>query len=141
MVVPGNFSRWGEWSPIGNLSATKTSSQDLLTNKDEAACESGEQADLLFHGVFVSLTWWTSTFIGCFRPVGLVFAHDGNRLYVSSDASGEVFLLQRDPELPSNSTGTTTRSGTGTATSGTSTPTRGSRPAVLNQRCRLKKKV
>ncbi|KAJ2924136.1 hypothetical protein H1R20_g12958, partial [Candolleomyces eurysporus] len=41
VVVPGNFSRWGEWSPSVNLSATKTSYEDLLTNRNEAECQSG----------------------------------------------------------------------------------------------------
>lgn len=31
----------------------------------------------------------------CFRPTGLAFSKDGNRLYVASDATGEVLMLQR----------------------------------------------
>ncbi|KAJ2925324.1 hypothetical protein H1R20_g11771, partial [Candolleomyces eurysporus] len=68
IVVAGEYSG-GKWVPSGGIT---TGSSDLLTNQNEANCGTG-----------------------CFRPVGLAFDEDGEKLYVSSDTSGEVFLLKR----------------------------------------------
>ncbi|CAA7262731.1 unnamed protein product [Cyclocybe aegerita] len=85
VVVPGQYSSTGEWSPSVGLAETKTISNDLLRNVDETQCQRG-----------------------CFRPVGLVWHPSGESLYVTSDTSGEVFLLKRGsgvsrnrPHLPS----------------------------------------
>ncbi|EAU83775.2 hypothetical protein CC1G_07510 [Coprinopsis cinerea okayama7 len=34
---------------------------------------------------------------GCFRPLGLVWSQDGDKLYVTSDNTGEIFLLKKKP--------------------------------------------
>lgn len=68
IVVPGEYSG-GRWVPA---SGVQTPSTDLLANQNEANCGTG-----------------------CFRPVGLAFGEDGEHLYVSSDTSGEVFLVKR----------------------------------------------
>ncbi|TFK28302.1 cellobiose dehydrogenase [Coprinopsis marcescibilis] len=71
VAVPGQLSSSGEWSPSASLADTKTSARDVLANLNENECGKG-----------------------CFRPVGLVFGNSGNHLYVSSDTSGEIFLLR-----------------------------------------------
>ncbi|KAH6903287.1 cellobiose dehydrogenase [Coprinopsis sp. MPI-PUGE-AT-0042] len=71
VAVPGKFSSSGEWSPRDSLENTKNSIVDILANREEGQCQKG-----------------------CFRPVGLVFDESGERLYVSSDTSGEVFLVK-----------------------------------------------
>ncbi|KAH6903269.1 hypothetical protein BKA70DRAFT_1404253 [Coprinopsis sp. MPI-PUGE-AT-0042] len=71
VVIPGQYSGSGSWSPSTSLSGTKTSFTDLLSNRDENQCQGG-----------------------CFRPVALVFSPNGDNLYVTSDTSGEVFLLK-----------------------------------------------
>lgn len=71
VAVPGKFSSSGEWSPRDSLDKTKDSITDILANRAESECGRG-----------------------CFRPVGLVFDQSGERLYVSSDTSGEVFLVR-----------------------------------------------
>ncbi|KAF8899269.1 hypothetical protein BD779DRAFT_1690909 [Infundibulicybe gibba] len=40
----------------------------------------------------------------CIRPVGLAFSADG-KLYVSSDSSGELFVIQRSPLTPAPTAG------------------------------------
>lgn len=103
VVVPGKYSSSGDWSPSVGLSATKTSFTDLLSNRNETDCQNG-----------------------CFRPVGLTFTHNGDWLYISSDGSGEVFLLKRAAD-PTQTTTTTTGTTTTTTTSGP-TPTTPSGP-------------
>jgi len=68
IVVPGSYQD-GKWVPSNGV---QTGSFDLLANADESSCGNG-----------------------CFRPVGLAFVEDGNRLYVASDSTGEVFLVRR----------------------------------------------
>ncbi|KAJ2916211.1 hypothetical protein MD484_g4181, partial [Candolleomyces efflorescens] len=94
VYVPGRFSASGEWSPTVDLAGTKNTWRDLLTNsKSEGQCASG-----------------------CFRPVGLVFNPTGENLYVSSDTSGEVFMIKRN-------SGPVTNPGTGPTTTITPGPT------------------
>ena len=54
-----------------------TAARDVLTAPDVAACEE---------------------FGACFRPVGLAFDEGGERLFVSSDATGEIWVVMRDGE-------------------------------------------
>ncbi|TEB36598.1 hypothetical protein FA13DRAFT_1658324 [Coprinellus micaceus] len=119
VVVPGNFSATGEWFPAGNLTESRDKTWDLLANVNENQCESG-----------------------CFRPVALTFAHGGDWIYVTSDASGEVFLLKKDAGTPWDPTNSTTPTsgtgGSGTGTGGASpTSTRGPHSGPV--KCRLKK--
>ncbi|TFK28282.1 hypothetical protein FA15DRAFT_753613 [Coprinopsis marcescibilis] len=77
VVVPGTFDAGGVWRPTANsLEATKEAWSNILTNSNEGSCSGFTNAN-------------------CFRPVGLVFSASGENLYVSSDTSGEVFLLKR----------------------------------------------
>ena len=73
-----------------------TATTDIFTNLDNSKCPSN-----------------------CFRPAGLAFDKQG-RLYVSSDASGEIYVVMR--EQTANSTGTGTGAGTGSGTSTGSAP-------------------
>jgi len=68
IVVPGQYQQ-GRWVPTNGIESPTT---DLIANTDDD-CEDA----------------------ACFRPVGLAFNDDGNKLYVSSDTSGEVFLVRR----------------------------------------------
>jgi glucose/arabinose dehydrogenase len=68
VIVSGHYNS-GKWAPA---SGVQTPTTDLLANQDETKCDKG-----------------------CFRPVGLAFDKDGNNLFVSSDTSGEVFLVKR----------------------------------------------
>ncbi|EAU83830.2 hypothetical protein CC1G_09499 [Coprinopsis cinerea okayama7 len=89
VIIPGRYSATGEWSPTVDLAQTKTSFTDLLTNRNENQCQGG-----------------------CFRPVGLIFSANGENLYVSSDTSGEIFLLKgpggSSPVEPTTSVPTST---------------------------------
>ncbi|TFK32758.1 hypothetical protein BDQ12DRAFT_701066 [Crucibulum laeve] len=101
VVVPGKVSASGEWSPsAASLAATKANYVDLLKNVDETKCQSG-----------------------CFRPVGLVWSPNGENLYVSSDASGEVFLLKRNGGPIVTTTTASTSTSITTSTTSTSTTT------------------
>ncbi|KAJ3533776.1 hypothetical protein NMY22_g7195 [Coprinellus aureogranulatus] len=118
VVVPGNFSRTGEWSPALNLTETRDKTWDLLANVDETQCENG-----------------------CFRPVGLAFANGGDWIYVTSDSSGEVFLLKKDASTPWDPTNSTTPGGSGSGTgSGAPGPTSTRDPHSLPVKCRLKRR-
>ncbi|EAU83866.2 cellulose binding iron reductase [Coprinopsis cinerea okayama7 len=83
VAIPGSYSPSGEWTSDLDLVGTKTGTIDIFFNEDETKCRSG-----------------------CFRPCGMSFAPNGN-LYVSSDTSGEVFLLkppfQGPPVIPTTS--------------------------------------
>ena len=68
----------------------KTAASDILTNADNSRCPQN-----------------------CFRPVGIAFDQQG-RLFMSSDATGEIYVVVRDQTSPSSTT---------TSTSGASTPT------------------
>lgn len=59
----------------------------------------------------------------CFRPVGLAWDAQG-RLFMSSDSTGEVYVLQRSEMSATGGTetGTGTGSGTGTLVTPTSSP-------------------
>lgn len=79
-------------------STSKTAAIDILSNENTAGCSGS-----------------------CFRPVGLAWDSKG-RLFMSSDATGEIYAVLRDNGEPtssagSNATGTTSASsGTGTGT-------------------------
>ncbi|KAG2006955.1 endoglucanase II [Coprinopsis cinerea AmutBmut pab1-1] len=96
VIIPGRYSASGEWSPSVGLAQTKTSFTNLLTNRNENQCSGS------FGGS------------NCFRPVGLVWSPNGENLYVSSDTTGEVFILKRpggpsvDPPVVTNPPGTPT---------------------------------
>lgn len=77
--------------------SNNTATTDIFTNLDNSKCPSN-----------------------CFRPAGLAFDQQG-RLYISSDASGEIYVVVRDQTA--NSTGTGTGAGTGSGTSTGSAPT------------------
>ncbi|KAL8961485.1 MAG: hypothetical protein Q9193_001966 [Seirophora villosa] len=68
----------------------KTAVVDVLTNADNSRCPSN-----------------------CFRPVGIAFDQQG-RLFMSSDATGEIFVVMRDQAA---------QGGTVSATSGAPSPT------------------
>ncbi|KAK3303377.1 uncharacterized protein B0T15DRAFT_272761 [Chaetomium strumarium] len=60
---------------------------------------------------------------GCLRPAGLAFDSSGERLFVSSDATGEIWVVMRsgeDEDGGATTTGTETRTGTGGAVTSTS---------------------
>ena len=63
-----NFANGGPVAP----STSTTSYADILTNADNSKCPNA-----------------------CFRPVGMAFDRQG-RLFVSSDASGEIYVLVAD---------------------------------------------
>ncbi|KAK7016344.1 soluble quino protein glucose dehydrogenase [Favolaschia claudopus] len=71
VVVPGSVSSAGAWTSRAGISST-TGYTDLLWNTDVTKCDSG-----------------------CFRPVGLAWSAAG-RLYVTSDVTGEIFVLQKN---------------------------------------------
>ena len=71
----------------------------------------------------------------CFRPAGLVFDNQG-RLFVSSDASGEIYVVVRDSSTSASGTST----GTGTGSSGTATST-GIEPATTSSNASSGKNV
>ncbi|CAA7263001.1 unnamed protein product [Cyclocybe aegerita] len=81
VAVPGSFSITGEWSPNLELVETvETSFTDILKNDDDLECNAATSVSPA----------------GCFRPVGLEFTLTGQRLYISSDTTGEIFLLQKN---------------------------------------------
>ena len=61
---------------------SNTSYTDIFANANNAACPDG-----------------------CFRPVGLAFDSQG-RMFVSSDASGEIYVIAKD-EIANGTTGST----------------------------------
>ncbi|KAI4280397.1 MAG: hypothetical protein L6R38_004492 [Xanthoria sp. 2 TBL-2021] len=91
---------WDRTSPVGyKLSVipfangepvadpdNKTATSDVLTNADNSKCPRG-----------------------CFRPVGIAFDRQG-RLFMSSDSTGEIYVLVRDQTSPGN-TGSTSGNG------------------------------
>jgi len=70
-IVPGKRDGSGAWSPSADLKST-TGFQDILKAPNLSACPSN-----------------------CFRPTALVWSPSGDRLYVASDTSNEIILLQR----------------------------------------------
>lgn len=57
----------------------------------------------------------------CFRPVGLAWDSQG-RLFMSSDSTGEIYVLQRSEMSATGGTETGTGTGTGTLVTPTSSP-------------------
>lgn len=74
-------------------STSNTSYTDILANEDNSKCPAA-----------------------CFRPVGLAWDSSGN-LFMSSDSTGEIYLIRRADGSPTNS------SLPSTVTSGSQTPT------------------
>ena len=74
---------------------SKTAAIDIFGNQDNSKCPQG-----------------------CLRPVGIAFDQQG-RMFVSSDATGEIYVVMRD----TNSAGAPTPSGT--STSASTSPTSG----------------
>ena len=77
-------------SPVATASSN-TSTTDIFTNVDNSKCPDN-----------------------CFRPVGLAFDSQG-RMFVSSDASGEIYVVVRDQSV----TGTANSTSTGSAPAST----------------------
>ncbi|KAH7306091.1 soluble quino protein glucose/sorbosone dehydrogenase [Rhexocercosporidium sp. MPI-PUGE-AT-0058] len=73
-------------SPVA-AADSMTAAVDIMTNPDNSKCPDG-----------------------CFRPVGLAL-DDKGRIFMSSDATGEIWVVERT----ANATGTGTTTGTGTA--------------------------
>jgi len=69
--VAGSYSSTGEWSPKAPLSS-RTSFVDVIANVDATTCKPN-----------------------CFHPVGLAWSANGENLYVTSDSSGEIFLVKK----------------------------------------------
>ncbi|TEB28505.1 cellulose binding iron reductase [Coprinellus micaceus] len=87
VAIPGTYSEAGGWIPTLDLTASKRGTTDIFFNHNETECRGG-----------------------CFRPCGMAFAPNGD-LYVSSDTSGEVFLLKPPPAAgPATLTGAVTGS-------------------------------
>ncbi|KAJ3033459.1 hypothetical protein HDV00_006342 [Rhizophlyctis rosea] len=97
VAVPGRRTSAGGWEPTGTAASKEDGYTDLLWNTDATQCASG----------------------GCFRPVGLVWDSTGTKLFVSSDSSGEVFVLTK--RGGTTTTTTTTRTTTTTTTTRTTT--------------------
>ncbi|EJD43586.1 soluble quino protein glucose dehydrogenase [Auricularia subglabra TFB-10046 SS5] len=97
VYVPGRVASDGAWSPVEAVTSN-AGYLDLLWNPNINVCPTQ-----------------------CFRPTGLAWSPDGRRLYVASDASGEIVMLSRS-ETGVTSTGTTTTT-TPTSTSSAPQPT------------------
>lgn len=83
-----------------DASTSTTAAVDILANQDLSACPDN-----------------------CFRPVGLAFDNQG-RVFMSSDASGEIYLITRTSEQNGTATSglpTSSASGTSTANGSSST--------------------
>lgn len=69
---------------------------DIMSNEDESGCPDD-----------------------CFRPVGLEWNADGTQLFMTADASGEIYLVYREDGSPVNDfTVAATETGNGNGTSG-----------------------
>jgi glucose/arabinose dehydrogenase len=100
--------------PSDSVSAVK----DVLTSPDLSACRPDG---------------------GCLRPAGLAFDSSGERLFVSSDATGELWVVMRtgeEEEGGATPTGTETRTRTGTGTGGAATSSTSTAAAALGARNR-----
>lgn len=82
---------FSQGSPVA-ASDNKTAAVDIMTNADNSECPDG-----------------------CFRPVGLALDSKG-RLFMSSDATGEIYMVQRDTPGTSG-TGTSTNTAGASSTS------------------------
>ena len=82
--------QWENGSPVAPASSN-TSTTDIFANADNSKCPDN-----------------------CFRPVGLAFDSQG-RMFVSSDASGEIYVVVRD----GSATGTPSSTSTASAPSAT----------------------
>lgn len=87
------------------MPGTKTTWKELLGNRNEGSCSSGTVLQMFnLPGSMLTLVDGE----GCFRPVGLVFNPTGENLYVSSDTTGEVFMLKRNAGPVADPGGSTT---------------------------------
>jgi len=93
-------------SPVAPADSN-TSTTDIFANVDNSKCPDN-----------------------CFRPVGLAFDSQG-RIFVSSDASGEVYVIVRDQAASGTATGTTTSTATGPAATATTTGSGASRAFIF----------
>ncbi|KAK4157054.1 hypothetical protein C8A00DRAFT_12065 [Chaetomidium leptoderma] len=84
-----------------------TAVKDVLTAPDVSACGGGAPGGPA----------------ACFRPVGMAFDATGERLFVSSDATGEIWVVMRDGHGDDGSSTTTTTTGAGGGNNGTPTGT------------------
>jgi len=82
-------------SPVATASSN-TSTTDIFTNVDNSKCPDN-----------------------CFRPVGLAFDSQG-RMFVSSDASGEIYVVVRDQSATGTANSTSTGSAPASTTSASS---------------------
>lgn len=86
-------------------SNSTTATTDIFTNSDVSVCPGN-----------------------CFRPVGMAIDSVG-RIFVSSDATGEIYVVVKDGETAAGPTGTTSPGGTSSPSS-TSTSTGSSSTAT-----------
>ena len=84
--------------------SSNTSYTDIFANADNSACPDS-----------------------CFRPVGLAFDSQG-RMFVSSDASGEIYVIAKDE----TANGTTGTSSSGSGSSGGKPKSSAQRQRVLS---------
>lgn len=77
---------------------SKSATADVLSNADLSSCPDS-----------------------CFRPVGLAWDSQG-RLFMSSDSTGEIYVLQRSEMSATGGSETGTATGTGTLVTPTSSP-------------------
>lgn len=75
---------------------SKTATTDILTNQDNSVCPTH-----------------------CFRPVGIAFDNQG-RLFMSSDATGEIYVIEREgnPNATATQTGSAPAASTSKKSSG-----------------------
>ena len=83
--------------PVAPSNST-TSTTDIFANSDNSRCPDQ-----------------------CFRPVGLALDNQG-RMFVSSDATGELYVIHRDGTASGGASSTTTGGGGGATASSTSKP-------------------
>ncbi|RXW23642.1 hypothetical protein EST38_g2206 [Candolleomyces aberdarensis] len=105
LAIPGRYLASGQWVPNADLIGTKTSSIDILYNRDEGQCRAG-----------------------CFRPCGMAWSANGENLYVTSDTSGEIFLVKA-PTASGTPTITSAPTATPTAPTPTTAPPTSAPPA------------
>ncbi|KAF2632260.1 soluble quino protein glucose dehydrogenase [Macroventuria anomochaeta] len=99
----------GNGSPTAAANTT-TATVDIVSNPDLTQCPNG-----------------------CFRPAGLAWDNQG-RLFFSSDATGEIYVITREDGSGVNSVSEVGSQTNGTGTSGAPSPTGSSNTAVMKSR-------
>jgi len=95
VIIPGKYGPKG-WEPGVPLPQTKNRYIDLLSNVDATLCRAGTLSTSILCRKTTPISFTDHLVrVGCFRPVGLLFADGGKRLYVTSDTTGEIVLLKR----------------------------------------------